>query len=96
MTRLGIRRRLVLVVVAAVAGAVAALVVGFNLVLWRMLDNNSHDVLRSRAAAEIATLQPIAGDVRWASRPWVPHLTGTYGCSREGVCSSHRAARAPR
>ena len=64
MTRLGIRRRLVLVVVAAVAGAVAALVIGFNLVLWRTLDHNSHDVLRSRAAAEIATLQPIAGDVR--------------------------------
>ena len=69
MTRLGIRRRLVLVVVAAVAGAVAALVVGFNLVLWRMLDNNSHDVLRSRAAAEIATLQPIAGDVRLGEPP---------------------------
>jgi signal transduction histidine kinase len=69
MTRLGIRRRLVLVVVAAVAGAVAALVIGFNLVLWRTLDNNARDSLRSRAAAEIATLEPVAGDVRLGEPP---------------------------
>jgi signal transduction histidine kinase len=69
MTRLGLRRRLVLVVVAAVAAAVAALLVGFNLVLWRTLDNNSRDILRSRAAAEIATLRPVAGGVRLGEAP---------------------------
>jgi len=69
MTRLGIRRRLVLVVVAAVAGAVAALLVGFNLVLLRTLDRNSHDVLRSHVAAEIATLRPVAGGVELGEAP---------------------------
>ena len=69
MTRLGIRKRLVLVVVAAVAAAVAALIGGFNLVLLRTLDRNSHDVLRSRAAAEIATLRPVAGGVELGEAP---------------------------
>jgi signal transduction histidine kinase len=71
MTRLGIRRRLVLVVVAAVAGAVAALLVGFNLVLSRTLDHNSQDVLRSRAAAEIATLQSVGGGLQLGEAPEV-------------------------
>ena len=69
MRRIGIRRRLVLVVVVAVAGAVAALLVGFNLVLWRTLDNNARDVLRSRAAAEIATVRPVDGGVRLGEAP---------------------------
>jgi len=71
MTRLGIRRRLVLVVVAAVAGAVAALLVGFNLVLSRTLDHNSRDVLRSHAAAEIATLQSVGGGLQLGEAPEV-------------------------
>jgi signal transduction histidine kinase len=69
MTRLGIRRRLVLVVVAAVAAAVAALIAGFNLVLLRTLDNNSRDILRSHAAAEIATVRPAGGGIRLGEVP---------------------------
>jgi signal transduction histidine kinase len=50
------RRRLLVLVVSAVAGAVAALVVGFNLLLANTLDNNARDVLRSRAAAQTAVI----------------------------------------
>jgi two-component system OmpR family sensor kinase len=50
------RRRLLVLVVSAVAGAVAALVVGFNLLLAYTLDGNARDVLRSRAAAQQALI----------------------------------------
>ena len=50
------RRRLLVLVVSAVAGAVAALVVGFNLLLANTLDGNARDVLRSRAAAQTALI----------------------------------------
>ena len=50
------RRRLLVLVVSAVAAAVAALVVGFNLLLTNTLDSNARDVLRSRAAAQTALI----------------------------------------
>jgi two-component system, OmpR family, sensor kinase len=50
------RRRLLVLVVSAVAGAVAALVVGFNLLLANTLDSNARDVLHSRAAAQTALI----------------------------------------
>jgi two-component system OmpR family sensor kinase len=50
------RRRLLLLVVSAVAAAVAALVVGFNLLLANTLDGNARDLLRSRAAAQLAVV----------------------------------------
>jgi signal transduction histidine kinase len=69
MTRLGLRRRLLLVVVVTVGIAVAALVATFNVVLMRTLDQNARDLARSRAAAEIATLdyrngQLVVGEVQ--------------------------------
>ena len=51
MTMLGIRHRLLLAVVAAVAIAVAGLVIGFNVLLARTLDHDARDLVRSRAAA---------------------------------------------
>jgi signal transduction histidine kinase len=53
---LGIRRRLLLVVVAAVIVSVAGLVAGFNIVLGRSLDRDSRDLVRSRAAAELGSV----------------------------------------
>jgi signal transduction histidine kinase len=50
------RRRLLVLVISAVAVAVAALVVGFNLLLATTLDGNARDVLRSRAAAQTALI----------------------------------------
>src|SRR5256885_16290051 len=53
MTRLGIRNRLLLLVVAAVAVAVVGLLAAFNLILSSTLDTNARDALRSRAAASV-------------------------------------------
>jgi signal transduction histidine kinase len=56
MSRLGIRRRLFFVVVATVASAVAALVLGFNLILAQTLDRDSRDLARTRATAQLGLL----------------------------------------
>jgi signal transduction histidine kinase len=55
--RLGIRHRLLLVVLAGVTVALAGLVVGFNLILDRTLDHNSRNLARTRAAAQAALLR---------------------------------------
>ena len=63
MSRIGIRRRLFLVVVATVAVAVAALVLGFNLILARTLTRDSRDLARTRASAQLALLTTTHGRV---------------------------------
>jgi len=55
--RLGIRHRLLLVVVAAVAAALAGLVVGFNVILDRTLSHDARELARTRAAAQVALLR---------------------------------------
>ena len=45
-----VRTRLLLAVLGAVAVAVAAMTVGFNLLLARSLSHNASDVARARAA----------------------------------------------
>ena len=57
MSGLGLRRRLLLVVLATVVVVVAGLVAGFNLVLGTTLDSNAHDLVRTRAAAQLASLR---------------------------------------
>ena len=57
MKPLGIRRRLLFSIVAIVAVAVAALIVGFNVVFANSLDDYSRDLLRSRAAQHRALLR---------------------------------------
>ena len=66
MRGFGIRRRLLLVVVSAVALAVAALLIGFNLLLANSLDTSSRDLLRSRAAAQLSL--KVGGSA--SSGPW--------------------------
>ncbi|MGH3010143.1 MAG: sensor histidine kinase [Gaiellaceae bacterium] len=61
MSRLGIRRRLFLVVVATVGVAVAALVLGFNLILAGTLTRDSRDLARTRASAQLALLTTAHG-----------------------------------
>jgi two-component system, OmpR family, sensor kinase len=56
MTRLGLRRRLFLVVVTTVTVAVTALVVGFNVILGHTLDRDSRDLARTRATAQLGLL----------------------------------------
>jgi signal transduction histidine kinase len=56
MNRLGVRRRLFLVVVATLAVAIAALVAGFNTILGRTLDRDARDLARARATTELGLL----------------------------------------
>ncbi len=63
MTRLGIKNRLLLAVVAAVALALVGLVVGFNLILARTLDHDANDLARTRATAQLATLSEENGQL---------------------------------
>ena len=57
MRQLGIRRRLLLVIVSAVTAAVAALLVAFNVAFANRLDAYSHDLLRTRAAQQLALIR---------------------------------------
>jgi signal transduction histidine kinase len=57
MNRLGIRRRLLVVVLAAVTAGLAAMLVGFNVLLTHNLSRNADDVLRARAAAQLALVR---------------------------------------
>jgi two-component system OmpR family sensor kinase len=69
MRRLGIRRRLLLVVLATLVLAVTGLVAGFNLVLGATLDRNARDLVRSRADAQIASLRVEHGQLRVGESP---------------------------
>lgn len=69
MRRLGLRRRLLLAVGAAVAVALVALVAGFNLILSRVLDHNASALARARAVAEVDSLRTSGGRLRVPERP---------------------------
>jgi two-component system, OmpR family, sensor kinase len=58
---LGIRRRLLLVIVAVVTAAVVALLVAFNIVFANRLDTYSRALLRTRASQQLALLRPANG-----------------------------------
>jgi two-component system, OmpR family, sensor kinase len=60
----GLRRRLLLVVVTTVAVAICALVAAFNLLLDRSLTRDANTLVRTRAVAELSTLQLSPGGVR--------------------------------
>jgi hypothetical protein len=69
MSRLGIRHRLFLVVVATVGLAVAILVLGFNLILARTLTHDSRDLVRTHATAELALLTMAHGKLTVREAP---------------------------
>ena len=56
-----IRTRLLLVVVASVALALAGLIAAFNLVLGASLSHNAHDRARSRATTALGALHVVSG-----------------------------------
>jgi signal transduction histidine kinase len=66
---LGIRRRLLLVVIATVVVSVAGLVVGFNLVLGRTLDRDSRDLVHSRAVAQLSSIGFQGGHLTTSESP---------------------------
>jgi signal transduction histidine kinase len=95
MTMLGIRHRLLLAVIAAVAIAVAGLVTGFNVILARTLDHNARDLVRSRAAAQLTSLGTSGGHLSVGDAPDV-RSADAYVWVFEGsrVIERPRAARA--
>ena len=69
MSRLGLRSRLFLVIVATVAVVLAALLAVFNLVLDDALDGNARDLARSRATAEVSSLRFEHGELKTGGVP---------------------------
>jgi two-component system, OmpR family, sensor kinase len=69
MSRLGLRSRLFVVIVATVAVVLAALLAVFNLVLNHTLNVNARDLARSRAAAEVASLRFDRGELKAGDVP---------------------------
>ncbi len=69
MSRLGIRRRLFLVVIATVGVAVAVLVVAFNLIVASTLAQDARDLVRARASAQLALLTTAHGRVSVREAP---------------------------
>src|SRR5207249_4017214 len=67
--RLGIRRRLLLVVAATVAASVAALVAGFNILLAHNLSRDAANLVRARAADELGQLHAEHGRLSVAEAP---------------------------
>jgi signal transduction histidine kinase len=66
---LGIRRRLLLAVVALVAVALAALLLGFNVLLQSTLDKSSKDLLRTRADEQVSLLRVAGGELTLLDAP---------------------------
>jgi signal transduction histidine kinase len=64
-----LRGRLQWSAVGAVAAVLAALTIGFNVVLEDRLETDAKDVLQSRAAAELASLKVENGQIRLADAP---------------------------
>ncbi len=69
MNRLGLRRRLLLIVVAAVAVALAGLVAVFNILLAHNLSRDGDNLVRARAAAEFAQLHSDRGKLVLGEAP---------------------------
>jgi two-component system OmpR family sensor kinase len=87
----GIRTRLLLAVLAAVALAVAAMTIGFNLILARSLSNNANDLARARASAQLAALRPANGNIETGETP-----DEALGETQLWVFSRGRPIEAPR
>ena len=86
-----VRTRLLLAVLGAVAMAVAAMTVGFNLLLARSLSHNASDLARARAAAQLAALRPAKGGLDKGETP-----DEAVGESQFWVFASGRTLEAPR
>jgi len=69
MSRFGLRRRLLLVVGAAVTVALLGLVAGFNVILGNVLDRDARDLVRARAVAQFDTLRTDGGSLRIREAP---------------------------
>jgi signal transduction histidine kinase len=100
--KLGVRARLLLAVVAAVAVALAAVIGGFNVLLAQRLSANATALARERAAARLSTLRVVDGHVATGEGPdsgagdtqiWIYDGTRAIEqtAAREDVASAARA-----
>ena len=90
----GLRMRLLVAVVAVVGVGLAALTVGFNVLLARQLDGDLDSVLRARAGAQLTTLSVVDGRLELSEAPDEGALDSqvwVFAGSRE----LERPARAP-
>ncbi len=87
----GIRARLLLAVLGAVTLAVAAMTVGFNVILAGSLNHNANDLARARAAAQLDSFRFSAGRLRMGETP-----DEALGQTQLWVFSRGRAVEAPR
>ncbi|MGB2874708.1 MAG: ATP-binding protein [Gaiellaceae bacterium] len=87
----GIRSRLLLAVLGAVAVAVAATTVGFNLLLARSLSHNASDLARARAATQLGALKATKGRLAMGETP-----DEAVGDTQFWVFSQGRTLEAPR
>jgi two-component system OmpR family sensor kinase len=69
VSKLGIRRRLLLVVVTTVAIALVAMIVGFNVLLGQSLSHNADSLVRARASAELGLLRQVDGRIVLGEAP---------------------------
>jgi two-component system OmpR family sensor kinase len=69
MKSLGLRRRLLLVIVAAVTVALVGLVAGFNLIVGNVLERSADNLARSRVAAQLETVRVQNGRVTFVEAP---------------------------
>ena len=65
----GLRGRLLAVVLLAVAGALAVTVLAFNLVLGAQLSSDANNLLHACASAELSTLRVVDGSLVAAEAP---------------------------
>jgi signal transduction histidine kinase len=91
---LGIRRRLLFAVVAVVAVAVAALLVGFNVLLQSTLDKSSKDVLRARAAEQVSLLRVTSGRLTVVDTPDAARSEESSWVFSQGRVLEHPRVRA--
>jgi signal transduction histidine kinase len=69
MSGLGLKRRLLLAVGAAVSLALLVLIAGFNLILGHMLDRDARDLVRTRAVAQIDSVRTNGNRLSTAETP---------------------------
>lgn len=69
MSGLGLKRRLMLAVGAAVSVALLVLIAGFNLILGHVLDGDARDVVRARAVAQIDSIRTNGGRLSIGEAP---------------------------
>ncbi len=87
----GIRTRLLFAVLGAVALAVAAMTVGFNLILGNSLSHNANDLVRARASAQLSALSASRGRLEMGETP-----DEALGQTQLWVFSRGRAIEVPR